>query len=128
MMKKSKLAVLGLVVGLFTFAGIAEAGTSYTSYSTSVGKFNGNGYTAYQTKTTTGATGNLRSTSVGGKYTVDARMQASSGTGSWVRSVNSNETRNLSNSVSKGSSARVQFSNDLSTPVAVQVSGTWRSN
>ncbi len=109
-------------------AGFAEAGTTYTSYNTTVGKFNGSGYTGYQTKASSGTYGNLRSTSVGGKYTVDARMQASSGTGSWVRSVNSNQVRNLPNSVARGSKARVQFSNDLTTPVNVQVTGSWRSN
>ena len=59
---------------------------------------------------------------------VDARMQASSGTGSWVRNVTDNGSYSLPNAVSKGNSARVQFSNDLDTPVNVQVTGTWRSN
>ena len=125
---KKKLATIALAVGLLAVAGFAEAGTAYTNYNTTVGKFNGSGYTSYHTKASSGKYGNLRSTSVGGSYTVDARMQASSGTGAWVRSVNSNQVRNLPNSVSKGNRARVQFSNDLTTPVNVQVTGSWRSN
>lgn len=127
-MKKNKLAVLGLSVGLLAFGGAVQAGTSYSSYNTTVGAFNGSGYTGYQTKTNSGTYGNLISGTVGGSYTVDARMQASSGTGSWVRSVTDNDYRSLPNSVPSRTSARVQFSNDLITPVNVQVSGTWRSN
>lgn len=127
-MEKKKLAVLGLSVGLLALGGAVQASTTYSSYDTTVGKFNGSGYTGYQTKTTSGAYGNLKSSSVGGSYTVDARMQASSGTGSWVRSVTDNDTRNLPNSVPSGTSARVQFSNDITTPVDVQVTGSWRSN
>ncbi|RFA32138.1 hypothetical protein CAI16_18980 [Virgibacillus dokdonensis] len=127
-LKKKKLAVLGLAVGLLAIGGTAQAGTSYSSYNTTVGKFNGNGYTGYQTKSSSGTYGDLRSNTVGGNYVVDARMQASSGTGSWVRNVTDNDTRSLPNSVARGSSARVQFSNDLTTPVNVQVTGSWRSN
>lgn len=127
-MKNKKFAVLGLALGLLAVGGAAEAGTSYSGYNTTVGKFNGSGYTAYQTKTTSGAYGNLNSTTVGGSYTVDARMQSSTGTGAWVRSVGDNDSRTLPNSVSSGRSARAEFSNDATTPVDVQVSGSWRSN
>ncbi|WP_026105185.1 hypothetical protein [Halalkalibacterium ligniniphilum] len=127
-MKKNKLAVLGLAVGLLAFGGAVQAGTSYSYYNTTVGKFNGSGYTGYQTKASSGTYGHLDSRSVGGSYVVDARMQASSGTGSWVRNVTDNDFRSLPNSVPAGTSARVQFSNDLDTPVDVQVTGYWRSN
>ena len=126
--KKNRLAVLGLTVGLLAFGGAVQACTSYSGYNTTVGAFNGSGYTGYQTKANSGAYGNLSSGTVGGSYTVDARMQASSGTGSWVRSVTDNDFRNLPNSVPSVTSARVQFSNDVTTPVNVQVSGSWRSN
>lgn len=124
---KKKLG-LGLAVGLMAFGGAVQAGTSYSSYDTTVASFNGSGYTGYQTKTNAGTYGNLNSSNVGGSYTVDARMQASSGTGAWARSVTDSDSRNLSNSVPKGTSARVQFSNDVTTPVNVQVTGSWRSN
>lgn len=123
-MKGKTLAVLGLSVGLLASAGIVEAGTSYSGYSTTVGKFNGSGYTGYQTKSTSGKYGNLSSGTVGGNYVVDARMSS----GSWVRNVTDNDYRSLPNSVASGNSARVQFSNDFDTPVNVQVSGSWRSN
>lgn len=125
---KTKIAIAGAALGLLLAGGAVQAGTTYSSYSTTVAPFNGSGYTSYQTKSASGTYGNLRSSTVGGSYTVDARMQASSGTGSWVRSVTDSDTRNLPNSVTKGSSARVQFSNDATTPVNVQVSGSWRSN
>lgn len=127
-LKKKTLASLGLTVGLLAIAGAAQAGTTYSGYNTTVGSFNGSGYTGYQTKASSDVSGSLKSSSVGGKYTVDARMSASAGTGSWVRSVSDSETRSLPNSINKGSSARVQFSNDVTTPVSVQVTGSWKSN
>ncbi|MGP7819743.1 hypothetical protein ACTXGU_21795 [Niallia sp. 01092] len=110
------------------FAGAAQASYSYSSYDTTVGKFNGSGYTSYQKKSSSGQYGSLDSRTVGGAYTVDARMTASTGTGSWVRSVGDNDFRSLPNSISAGYDTRVQFSNDLDTPVNVQVTGYWKSN
>lgn len=127
-MKIKKFAIPLAVVGMLAVGTSAWAGTSFQSYSTTVGKFNGNGYTAYQTKSGAGTAADLRSKSVGADYVVDARLQASSGTGGWARDVGDNDTRQLWNSVQKGASARVQFSNDWNTSVDVQVSGTWRSN
>ena len=127
-MKVKKFAIPLAVVGMLAVGTSAWAGTSFASYSTTVGKFNGTGYTAYQTKSGAGTAADLRSKSVGADYVVDARLQASSGTGGWARDVGDNDTRQLWNSVQKGASARVQFSNDWNTSVDVQVSGTWRSN
>ncbi len=127
-MKIKKFAIPLAVVVMLAVGTSAWAGTSFQSYSTTVGKFNGNGYTAYQTKSGAGTAADLRSKSVGADYVVDARLQASSGTGGWARDVGDNDTRQLWNSVQKGASARVQFSNDWNTSVDVQVSGTWRSN
>ncbi|UQN31521.1 hypothetical protein [Brachybacterium kimchii] len=106
----------------------AYAGTSYSSCNTTVGKFNGSGYTGYQTKSKSSTAGSLASSSVGGNYKVDARMKAASGTGGWVRDVTDSETRNLPNGVGAGKQARVQFSNDALTRVDVQVTGKWKSN
>ena len=127
-MKIKKFAIPLAVVGMLAVGTSAWAGTSFQSYSTTVGKFNGNGYTAYQMKSGAGTAADLRSKSVGADYVVDARLQAASGTGGWARDVGDNDTRQLWNSVQKGASARVQFSNDWNTSVDVQVSGTWRSN
>lgn len=123
--------LIGVACGaLLALSGLSAvyAGTSYSSYNTTVGKFNGNGYTGYQTKSTSSKSGTLVSGFVGGNYKVDARMNAVSGTGAWVRDVSDNETRNLPNGVGAGRKARVQFSNDLFTRVDVQVTGKWKSN
>lgn len=108
----------------------AMAGTSYSKYNTTVGRFNGNGYTSYQTKATAGANGYIKSTNVGGNYVVDVRMTSSSGNGSWVRDLDDQDNRSLpgSSKMKKNCSVRAQFSNDWNTPVAVQVAGTWKSN
>jgi len=127
-MKRKSMMSMGLAVGLLALGGAAQAGTTYSNYDTSVAPFNGSGYTGYQTKSSSNASGTLLSKTVGGSYTVDARMTASSGTGSWVRSVSDNQSRSVSNSIAAGKSARIQFSNDLSTPVSVQVTGQWKSN
>lgn len=127
-LKKKTLATLGLTVGLLSVVGFAQAGTSATNYSVIVDKFNGDGFTSSQTKATADARGSLNSGIVGGDYTVDARMTASSGTGSWVQKVDDGETRGLPNTINKGISAKVQFSTNLTTPVDVKVTGSWQSN
>lgn len=57
-------------------------------------------------------------------------MNSSSGNGSWVRDLDDNESRSLpgSSKMTKNTNVRLQFSNDWNTPVAVQVSGKWKSN
>lgn len=52
----------------------ALAGTEFEFYDTTVGKVNGNGYTGFQTKITTGAAADLYSYIVGGNYEVDVRQ------------------------------------------------------
>ena len=129
-MKKFKVFITILVI-LAVGSSMAYAGTSYKSYSTTVGKLNGNGYTAYQTKAKTGANGTLVSSSVGGKYTVDARMQDKNGIiGPWTRDVDDNKTYTLKGHANhiKGYGIRVHFSNDLTTTVDIQVEGKWKSN
>lgn len=109
----------------------AFAGSTWESYSTTVGKLNGSGYTAYQTKKTTGASCGLQSVSVGADYVVDVRSIDNKGnSAAWARNVSDNDYRAIDGSSkhTSGSSVRLQFSNKLTTPVNVQVSGTWRSN
>lgn len=127
-LKKKTLATLGLTAGLLSVVGFAQAATTPLGYNVTVGSYNGSANTTSQTKAISDARGELRSSIVGGDYTVDARMAASSGTGSWVRGVGDYETRGLPNSINKGTAARVQFSNDLTTPVDVKVTGSWISN
>lgn len=128
---KSKLVGVALAAGILVSGGAlaANAGDHWSNYNTTVGKFNGNGYTGTQKKAIAGAAGELRSKSVGGKYVVDARLQRSNGkqSGQWARRVNSGTRASLYNSLPAGARTRVQFSNNISTTVDVQVSGTWRS-
>lgn len=128
-MRKKIGALLGVLLVSSSFT--AFAGSEYLDYSTTVGKFNGSGYTDYQTKVTTGAAAGLNSETVGGTYTVDVRMQDSAGNaGDWAQKVGDNDYRAIDGSPehTSGKLVRLQFSNDLTTRVDVQVSGNWRSN
>lgn len=130
-MKKKILSLFSITALLGFGSTIVLAGTVYEGYNTSVGPFNGSGYTGYQTKIHSGANGKLLSNSVGANYVVDARMIDSSGNaGSWTRNVNDNAIYTLAGNSSQtsGKKVRVQFSNDLLTPVSVQVTGSWRSD
>lgn len=132
-MKLNRLTKAAIVTGavLMLFGGAVSAGTSMVDYSTTVGRFNGSGYTGYQTKASGNDKGYLYSSSVGGKYTVDARMVASSGEkAKWVRDVDDKSSYILPkhNNMNSGKSVRVEFSNDITTPVNVQVEGSWKSN
>ncbi len=128
-MVKKKLMVGILAVGmLFSGAMAANAGTTWSGYNTSVAPLNGSGYTGYQTKAVDGATAYLNSGSVGGGYKVDARTLSSGSAGTWRRDVVGGNSYNLNNNHYKGTSLRVQFSNDLATRVSVQVVGSWISN
>lgn len=125
---RSLLTAAGAVLVGVAGIGVAVAGTTNVAYSTSVAPFNGSGYTAYQTQATSGASGQLHSTSVGGSYVVDARMDGPSNS-DWVRNVTDNDSRTLTgNDNGSGAAVRLQLSNDLNTPLSVQASGSWRTN
>lgn len=127
-MKRKSIAtavVAGVVV--MSGAGAAYAGTTFSNYNTTVGCCNGSGWTGYQTQSTTGASSSLHSYSVGADYVVDARIDGPVD-GAWDRDITDSDNRWLDNNNTSGKSVRVQFSNDLSTSVAVQVTGQWRSN
>ncbi|GAA1710841.1 hypothetical protein GCM10009809_04010 [Isoptericola hypogeus] len=121
-------AAVGLVALLSVAgAGIAQAGTTNKPYNTTVGPYNGSGYTEYQTQYTSGASAQLHSGTVGGVYKVDVRVDGYH-IGTWTRNVTDNDSRLLNNDNPKGKSVRLHFSNDLDVSKAVQVTGTWRSN
>lgn len=128
-MKKVKLIALVIAILLLGTA-IVQAGESYESYNTTVGSFHGSGYTSYQTKAISGAYGNLYSSEVGGDYTVSARMLESDGTaGAYTNNITDNKSYSLASNTQHlaGDSIRVHFRNNWTTPVNVQVSGSWRS-
>jgi hypothetical protein len=128
MKKKVKTIVVSLCCCMI-LGGTALAGMTHEAYSTTVGKINGNGYTNTQTKAYL-LPGWVETEYVGGGYEVDARMQCpSSGeVGSWCRDLATNDSADLGNTIGVGKAVRVQFSNDLTTLVDVQVSGEWASN
>lgn len=101
-----------------------------SSYNTTVGKFNGSGYSDYQVKAVSGANGWIESEKVGGSYTVDVRMNSSAGNGKWFRNLGDGLTGELPGNSAQvsGSNVRLRFSNDITTPVNVQVIGNWKSN
>lgn len=121
---------IALAAGAFALtaaAGVANATYSWTGYDTTVGRFNGSGYSGYQSKTDAYEDGQIRSTSVGGSYRVDARLENANGAAAgsvWVR-VDDGTDRALPNLINRGWSTRVHFSNDLSTRVNVQVRGSF---
>lgn len=130
--KMKKLLATGLVsigVGTGLMANV-HAGTVFTNYDLTVPRFSGNAYTSYnQTKTTTRAAGNIRSTSVGGGYTIRARMQSSSYNGAFVNiQSGTNTPLPAHNNHYAGNSMRLNLRNQLTTTVNVQARGSWRSN
>nr|WP_259547128.1 hypothetical protein [Heyndrickxia oleronia] len=135
-MKKIKTLVIGSAFGLLLTGGLAQASTTYQNYSLTVGAFNGSAYTSYQKLTgyaTVEETINFHSDSVGGDYTVDVRGQRNSGKDpntKWIRNVGDNESHTITTGVlaESSSSYRLQFSNDLTTPVKVAVKGKFRTN
>ena len=132
-MKFNRLTKAAIVTGtaIMLFGTAVSAGTTMQDYSTTVGRFNGSGYTSYQTKSSGNDKGLLYSNAVGGSYTVDARMESRSGDkAKWVRDVDDNTYYSLPKhtNMTSGSSVRLEFSNDLTTPVRVQVEGQWKSN
>lgn len=129
---KKKLIKAGAVAGIvgLLIGSTAYAGTDMKYYSTVVGRFNGCGYCNYQTKAVSGKDGYISSSKVGGKYKVDVRMESSSGSGDWLRNVTDGTQKAVKahSKHTKGSQVRLKFSNDALTPVAVGVSGYWKSN
>lgn len=118
------LAAAVLLVGSVCYAG------SWKAYDTTVGAWNGQGFTGSSTaEEIEDHQAWLDSFTVGGDYTVDARLQgyyngSYRAPGKWIQDVTDNKWYyygySLGFDFKKG---RFQFSNDLTTPVKVQVTG-----
>ncbi|MCM3016674.1 hypothetical protein M3582_01130 [Priestia megaterium] len=135
-MKKGKALALVSAFGLLITGGVAEASTDFVPYKKKVPAFNGSAYTSYQQLTgydTVLETINVVSTSVGGDYTVDIRGQRNTGKDrytDWERNVGDNYAFNWAREIlnSSDSAYRLQLSNDLSTPVEVLATGSFKTH
>ena len=84
-------------------------------------------------KETTGSSAYLYSATVGGGYEVDCRQRDLSNnvSGAWTRDISSVNNAAYPEGVSRmfaGHEVYLQFSNNLTTPVRVEVNGSWDSN
>ena len=84
-------------------------------------------------KETTGSSAYLYSATVGGGYEVDCRQRDLSNnvSGAWTRDISSVNNAAYLEGVSRmfaGQEVCLQFSNNLTTPVRVEVNGSWDSN
>jgi hypothetical protein len=128
MKKKRFIGVLSLSLTLLVSAGVTQA-APWTYFVRHVGAFNGSSYTDYQTKQYSGGKVILNMDEVESSYTVDVRVQHYNGSGTgWVQSVTDNETIQWSSPYTSGNKERLQFSNDLTTPVQVTINGDWTNN
>ena len=84
-------------------------------------------------KETTGSSAYLYSATVGGGYEVDCRQRdlRNNVSGAWTRDISSVNNAAYLEGVSRmfaGHEVYLQFSNNLTTPVRVEVNGSWDSN
>lgn len=84
-------------------------------------------------KETTGSSAYLYSATVGGGYEVDCRQSdlINNVSGAWTRDISSVNNAAYLEGVSRmfaGHEVYLQFSNNLTTPVRVEVNGSWDSN
>lgn len=127
------LIIAALSAALVGAGGVAYAGTTYENFNSilPVGQFPAS--TTFQTKTSTGVSGNIRITSIGSTYQVDAQMcslyGAYCGGGTKVYYLDDGDSSTLPNSYSGGGQ---HITSNLQTStwnsVTVQVIGSWRSN
>ncbi|WP_313511060.1 hypothetical protein [Enterococcus sp.] len=129
-MNKTRKKIMAVTFMLALVGGpIASAQTSYANFSTTTGRLNGSGYTAYQKKTNASNSGDVQKFYNGG-YNADIRMNSSVGSGTWRRQIGSQSTTTTiaaHSSVKSGTNVRIQVSNNLTTTVNTQSSGSWRA-
>lgn len=128
-MNKTRVAAVAVMALAILGAGVSTAHADYGTqgYNTTVGRVNGNGYSGSERKSFTDDSGKIYSSTVGGNYRVDARMISQSGTwlgSGWAR-IDDGTQAPLTNWLTAGTWVRIQFSNDVTTPVNVQVTGSW---
>ncbi|MFT4217247.1 MAG: hypothetical protein QM619_08720 [Micropruina sp.] len=121
------VSAVGLILAFGATA--AQAGTSYKSYNTTIGKYGGAGYSATQTKRFTDASASVRSATVGGDYTADVCLVPSNSGFCLGGSKTINDGSNVLvwNFATEGSTVRLKFTDGWQW-VNVQVTGTWASD
>jgi len=128
----TKFGVMLVIVMVMASGLNAFAGTTYVGFSFNLPGFNSSKYTAAQTKTTMGSTGEISSYSTGASANVDARMvNQDDSAANWTRNLNKNATYyTLEGSATHkaNDNIRAQFSSDITTTVGVDISGKFRSN
>lgn len=126
-----KLVVVGsLIAAVVIGAPVAAwAGTSYESYSVTIGSGGGNGYTGNQTKAGGSVKGDVNVTSVGNDYTVGASMMKSNGSqeGTKRYDLGAGYSATLPNSIAASSSVKMKMWGNPFWIVAIQANGTWKS-
>lgn len=122
-----KILIGGFLLTLFGAGIVVEAGHSYRSYSTTVGRLNGSGYTGYQTKIVPGQKAKVYLKNNGG-YKVDVRTNSAESNGEWSRNLIAGSEGDLTNGHDTDEKVRLHFSNDITTRVKTQANGRWKSN
>lgn len=126
MNNKIKALILTGVLATGALGSSVAYARNIENFSTTVGRLNGSGYTENLTKVNSNQAAICHNSSIGGGYKMDVRVQRYNGTqsGSWVR-LSSGARISLPNKIGANLSTRLHFSNDITTPVNVQVSGSW---
>ena len=120
-----------LTVGLLGSTAVAAyATTAYQSYSVTIPKLSGDGYTLTQVKSETDRAAQVRSTTVGGSYKADGCVVSAS---SWIclggtLRFDDNTYGDLWNAVVAGNKVRIKFRTATLAAVNVAASGTWRAD
>lgn len=126
----SLLSGLTLTAVLVGGAGVAYAGTGYSSFSTTIGVGGTAAYTGSQTKTTSNAAGNFAPSFIGVGRTISARQYRNSdgAQGAERTGVAAGDNVTQPNSFSAGNGVRTQVAGNFTWPNSTQVDGSWRSN
>ena len=121
------VALTGLLVG---GAGVAYAGTSDSSFSTTIGTAGSAAYTGSQTKTSTNVAGNFAPTFIGAGRTISARQYRNSdgAQGTARTGVAAGDNVTQPNSFAGGNSVRTEIAGNFTWSTSTQVDGSWRSN
>lgn len=131
---KSKTLLFGLTFALLTAGGTAQAARTLQSYNEDVGAFNGSAYTDTQRmyEEFGGTKAKVNSQKVSGDYTVDVRIVTTEPArrySAWKQNLGDTDTRTFTSDYHASSDIvqKVQFSNDITTPKTVNVTGTWKN-